>query len=172
MTAVERTVATARIAEAVEPLFERFAAGATVALYAAKGTEVETTAIDAALRAKGFVVVYPRVVDADRVLAFHVARADELVMTSRYALREPVATQPSVAVADIAAFFVPGVAFDREGGRLGWGRGHYDATLAAAKPDALRIGLAFECQVVERVEREAHDAPMHVIVTEVATHVV
>ena len=66
---------------------------------------------------------------------------------------------------------LPGLAFDRAGGRIGWGRGHYDATFAAA-PSALRIGLAFERQVVEQVAREAHDEALHIIITEVATHVV
>ena len=74
--------------------------------------------------------------------------------------------------ADIAAFVVPGLAFDRAGGRLGWGRGHYDATLAAASPAALRIGLAYERQLVPQVTREAHDMALHIIITEVATHVV
>ena len=93
-------------------------------------------------------------------------------MVGRLGLREPEAGGSAVSIDEIAAFCVPGVAFDRGGGRIGWGRGHYDATLVKARADALRIGLAFECQVVDRIDSELHDAPMHVIVTEVATHVV
>ena len=78
----------------------------------------------------------------------------------------------AVAVEEVAAFVVPGLAFDRAGGRVGWGRGHYDATLAAASPGALRIGLAYECQLVEQVAREPHDAALHIIITEVATYTV
>jgi 5-formyltetrahydrofolate cyclo-ligase len=62
------------------------------------------------------------------------------------------------------------VAFDRGGGRVGWGRGHYDATLAAAAPGALRIGLGFECQLVERVPHDPHDALLHYVVTEAAVY--
>ena len=78
---------------------------------------------------------------------------------------------PTLDVSQINAFVMPGLAFDRTGGRVGWGFGHYDATLVAA-PNALRIGLAFECQVVERVTHDPHDIPVHIIITEVATHTV
>ena len=58
------------------------------------------------------------------------------------------------------------------GGRIGWGRGHYDATFAVASPGALRIGLAFECQLIDQVAREPHDIALHILITEVATYVV
>jgi len=168
MTADQRADASARIAERAAEQLARIDQGAVVALYAAKGSEVDTTAIDVAARARGLRVVYPRVIEGDRVLAFAEAGPAELV-SGKFGLREP--TGAPVALDEIAAFCVPGVAFDREGGRIGWGRGHYDATLALV-PKALRIAIAFECQVVDAVEHEEHDARMHVIVTEVATHVV
>jgi 5-formyltetrahydrofolate cyclo-ligase len=96
---------------------------------------------------------------------------DELAPT-RFGLREPSADAQEVPVADIAAFVVPGLAFDRAGGRIGWGRGHYDATFAAASPAALRVGLAYECQLIEHVAPEPHDVALHIIITEVATYVV
>lgn len=167
----ERAARSAKIAvSAIALLEQRVAAGGVVGLYAAKGSEVDTTAIDEAARARGFVVAYPRVLGDARPLAFHAVRIDELV-TARFGLREPTADAPVIELAGIAAFLLPGLAFDRSGGRIGWGRGHYDATLAAA-PDALRVGLAFEFQVVDGVPREAHDAPLHAIITEVATHTV
>lgn len=171
MTVEERVESSARIATAADEVLARLPAGAVVALYAAKGSEVETALIDVAARNRGLEVVYPRVVEDDKVLAFHEARRDELV-SSRFALREPRAEMRRVAVEDIAAFFVPGLGFDREGGRVGWGRGHYDATFAVVRPEALRIGLAFECQIVDRVPRDAHDALLHIIISEAATHVV
>jgi 5-formyltetrahydrofolate cyclo-ligase len=172
LTVEERVDAGAQIAARVNRLLgERLAPGSIIALYAAKGSEVETALIDVAARKAGFRVVYPRVIEDDRVLAFHEVQRDELV-SSTYALMEPRAEMPRVSVSDIAAFVVPGLAFDREGGRVGWGRGHYDATFAVARPDALRVGLAFACQLVERVPREAHDALVHYVVTEDATHAV
>jgi 5-formyltetrahydrofolate cyclo-ligase len=169
MTSEERATANLAIEGRLGELLDTLTAGQVLALYAAKGSEVSTDAIDAMARARGLTVVYPRVFQNDRVLELAPSTIDALVK-SAFGLREPVGA--AIAIGSVDMFVVPGVAFDRSGVRLGWGRGHYDATLAVARPDARRVGLAFECQLVERVEREAHDAPMHVIVTEVATHVV
>ena len=143
-----------------------------VAIYAAKGSEVDTVGLDTRLRASGMTVGYPRVVEGDRRLMFHAATIGELV-AGRFGLREPLAdAATAIELATLNAFVVPGVAFDREGHRVGWGRGHYDATLASAAPGALRIGLAFECQLVEHVARDPHDIALDIILTEVATYTV
>lgn len=139
-----------------------------VALYAEKGSEVATGSLDRWLRERGVRVVYPRVIGDSRKLVFCEVALDEL-MLARFGLREPIATAPVVAASDIDVFFVPGLAFDREGARVGWGRGHYDATLVDA-PEALLVGLAFACQMVERIDRDPHDVLLDYVVTEVATH--
>lgn len=149
----------------------RCEAGALIALYASKGSEVETRELDEALRAGGFRVAYPKVVDETRVLGLYEVEIGELV-AGTWGLREPHDRATLVAIEDVAAFVVPGVAFDRAGGRIGWGKGHYDATLAVARANSVRVGLAFECQMMESVPRESHDQALDAIVTEVATHVV
>lgn len=156
------------IATQAEALLHALPAGAIVGLYAHKGTEVDTATIDTGVRARGLRVAYPRIVDGERLLAFHEVAVADLV-PARFGLREPRVDAPVVEVTAISAFVIPGVAFDRAGGRIGWGRGHYDATLAGA-PGALRIGLSFECQLVERVPRESHDAFLHYVVTEAAVY--
>jgi 5-formyltetrahydrofolate cyclo-ligase len=62
-------------------------------------------------------------------------------------------------------FLVPGVAFDARGGRLGRGWGWYDRALAR-HPRALRIGLAFELQLVEAVPEAAWDVRVDAVATE------
>ena len=59
---------------------------------------------------------------------------------------------------------IPGVAFDRQGGRLGYGKGYYDRFLE--KTGAFRLALAFGFQVLETVPTEIHDVPMNGILTE------
>ena len=54
---------------------------------------------------------------------------------------------------------VPGLGFDREGGRLGRGGGYFDRFLEKAA-GAYKIGLAFECQMVDRIPREGNDILM------------
>ncbi len=64
---------------------------------------------------------------------------------------------------------VPLAAFDATGARIGWGKGHYDRSIAALKADGqplLTIGVAFSFQQVEQVPTEPHDAPLDFIVTE------
>lgn len=168
LTSEERASASDVIATSAIQLLAQRPAGAVVALYAPKGTEVDTSRIDAFARARGLRVVYPRIVAGDRRLAFHEATLDTLV-SGPFGLREPAPTMPAVELAELAAVIVPGLAFDRAGGRIGWGRGYYDATLVHA-PTALRIGLAFECQILDAVPRDAHDVPLQYVVTEAAIY--
>jgi 5-formyltetrahydrofolate cyclo-ligase len=163
-----RMAASATIAASVDAVLAALPAGTIVGLYAPKGTEVDTSELDNRLRARGLRIAYPRIVDGDRRLAFHEATFEGLE-EGHFGLREPSADAPGIEIAAIAAYVVPGLAFDTSGGRVGWGRGYYDATLAHA-PDALRIGVAFDCQVVESVPRDAHDALLHYVITETATH--
>ena len=144
------------------------APGSTVALYAGKDSEVDTLRLDEAARRRGLVVAYPRVHDHTRALTFHAVERAALE-PSRFGLLEPSADTPAVELTELAAFIVPGLGFDRSGGRIGWGRGHYDATFTAAGDGPLRIGLAFSCQVLDEVPREAHDVGLHILITEGTT---
>ncbi|MCL1980237.1 MAG: 5-formyltetrahydrofolate cyclo-ligase [Proteobacteria bacterium] len=70
-----------------------------------------------------------------------------------------------ISPALIGAAVIPGAVFDRHGHRLGYGMGFYDRFLIRA-PQAIRIGLAFSSQLVERLPVFEHDIPMDMIVTE------
>ena len=62
--------------------------------------------------------------------------------------------------------FVPGVAFDCNGNRLGRGTGWYDRLLGGLDARVPRIALAYEFQLLEEVPVEPGDLPVHAIVTE------
>ncbi len=70
-----------------------------------------------------------------------------------------------VAGRSIGVFVVPGVAFDTNGIRIGFGKGYYDRFLSRV-PGATKIGVAYDFQVVNRIGKEAHDIPMGFVVTE------
>jgi 5-formyltetrahydrofolate cyclo-ligase len=163
-TAADQSIATRVAAE----LLATLAPGAVVTLYAAKGSEASTTAIEGAARARGLRVAYPRVVRGERALAFHLADLADLAPAG-FGLLEPPTTLPEVTLADLDAVVIPGLAFDRAGGRVGWGRGYYDATLALA-PRARRVAIAFECQLVEHLPQGPLDARLHWLITEAATY--
>lgn len=69
-------------------------------------------------------------------------------------------------VTEVDLVLVPGVVFDRRGGRMGHGWGYYDRLLARARPGTHRIAPAFECQLVDEVPMEPHDIRVDVVVTE------
>ena len=69
-----------------------------------------------------------------------------------------------VDIKKIDMIVVPGVAFDREGGRIGFGQGFYDRFLRGAGPFC--VGLAFELQVLETLPLEKYDETLDAIITE------
>ncbi len=69
---------------------------------------------------------------------------------------------------DLAAvdlIVVPGVAFDRQGNRMGRGRGFYDRMLKST-PNAVKIGVAYDFQILDAIPVEPHDVPMDAVITE------
>jgi 5-formyltetrahydrofolate cyclo-ligase len=61
---------------------------------------------------------------------------------------------------------VPGSVFDLQGGRMGYGGGYYDRLLANRVPQATRVGICFDLQLVEKVPMAAHDQYLDYVVTE------
>jgi 5-formyltetrahydrofolate cyclo-ligase len=96
-----------------------------------------------------------------------VASWDEVVMPGPFGLREPDPLRcPRVKVAELDCVFVPGMAFDAQGYRLGRGGGFYDSFLSAAPATLPCVGLFFSAQKVESVPREAHDQRLPSVITE------
>jgi 5-formyltetrahydrofolate cyclo-ligase len=142
-----------------------FARAGSVALYAATRGEIDPLSLRAALHARGAVVAYPRVVTtAPPRLAFcRVADGDALA-TGRFGLSEPPADAAPVDDGELEVVVVPGIAFARDGHRLGFGRGYYDQALAA-RPRALRVGLCHEFQLLDRLPPRVGDEPVDVVIT-------
>ena len=67
---------------------------------------------------------------------------------------------------EIEVVLVPGLAFDRRGNRLGYGKGYYDGFLIKLSPNALKIGLAYNFQLMDEVPIDNHDIPLDIIITE------
>jgi 5,10-methenyltetrahydrofolate synthetase len=68
------------------------------------------------------------------------------------------------------AVLMPPVGFDAQGYRLGYGGGYFDRTLAAARPQPLKIGIAFELSRIATIHPCAHDVPMDLVITERGIH--
>ena len=66
----------------------------------------------------------------------------------------------------MSAVFLPGLAFDLAGNRLGQGGGWYDRALEKLPNSVLRVGVCFDFQIVENIPQETHDQRVSIIVTE------
>jgi 5-formyltetrahydrofolate cyclo-ligase len=141
--------------------------GEAIAIYRPLSSEVRTGLLARELPARGCSVVYPRVEEGARVLRFfRLGPRESPLPRSPLGIEEPEPDPAAeVLLERIAAFVLPGLAADLSGARLGRGRGHYDATLAAA-PHALRSMLAFEDSLVARLPVGEHDARLDALCTE------
>ena len=84
-----------------------------------------------------------------------------------YGIPEPCLSRARVVdIAEVDLFIVPGVGFDLCGVRLGWGKGYYDAFLAGAEAGAMKIGLAYEEQLLPQIACSRSDVLVEMIVTE------
>ncbi len=137
---------------------------ATVLLYSSFGTEVATQGMVARMLASGKRVLVPYLVE-DRTMEAAEVRAGVPLAPSSYGPGEP-GTGTAVEPQEVDLVVVPGLAFDRRGYRLGYGGGHYDRYLARMGPGALRVGVAFSLQVVDRIPEEPGDERVDVIVTD------
>jgi 5-formyltetrahydrofolate cyclo-ligase len=145
-------------------LLERVPTGATIGLYVAGSGEAPTIGYARHFHEAGHTIALPRFADRDSPMEFRrwvSPHLDELLETGPYGIVQPTASAPAV-VPDV--LFVPLVGFTADGDRLGQGGGHYDRWLAA-HPATTAIGLAWDCQLVDDLPREAHDRPLSAVVT-------
>ena len=84
----------------------------------------------------------------------------------RFGYWQPTAESSEVDPQTIDLVLVPGLAYDRQGGRLGYGMGHYDRLLLQLKPTAIKIGVTYGSLLVATLPLEDHDIPMNYIVTD------
>ncbi len=121
-------------------------------------------------------VLLPRVIPASGEMSVHVVNAWSELELGAYGIYEPALGRDSLedeAITLPAVVFVPGLAFDLRGGRLGYGRGYYDRLRASwemVEHDAVQppvwIGLAYGMQLVPEVPMDEHDAFMDMLITE------
>ena len=148
-------------------------AAQTVMFYVDVRDEVRTRQALPDALASGKRIVVPYCVDGELEL-FWLENMEELEL-GMYRILEPKESLRDVASKklgpeDLDLIMVPGVAFDRSGGRTGHGKGYYDKLLQHAKPDTPLVALAFECQMFEEIPMQSHDVFMDKVITEAAVY--
>ncbi|MEA3465256.1 MAG: 5-formyltetrahydrofolate cyclo-ligase [Thermodesulfobacteriota bacterium] len=140
-----------------------FATAQVIALYAPIRGEVETCQLlDAALIA-GKRVVYP-CVEGEQMVFVVVHSRQDLTLGS-FGVLEPCGGDV-VPAGEIDLVVVPGLAFDRCGARLGYGKGYYDRAFEGRPSSCVLVGLGYAFQLGACLPCEAHDVSLDWLVTD------
>ncbi len=133
--------------------------GEYILLYYPHRKEVDTLPIIKKLLKEGKKVLLPKV-KGKEIIPILIKNLSHL--KEGYAgIKEPEGEE--VPLEKIDVIIVPGVAFDKKGHRLGYGKGFYDRFLKKVK--GLKIGLAYDFQILEELPAEEHDVPLDLIIT-------
>jgi len=143
-----------------------FKTAATVAVYRSIGGEVQTQPLIDSCWSSGRQVCIPAYsMTLNRYIMSKIS-PDTVYFKGHLGIEEPTPLlQTDVNTIDL--MIVPGVAFDRSGGRLGRGGGYYDRILSVYT--GRTVAVAFDFQLVDQIPVEPHDRPVDTVVTETKT---
>jgi 5-formyltetrahydrofolate cyclo-ligase len=158
----ERDRLTALIEEALFSLPE-VGRARKVLLFYSFGSEVGTGSMADRILDAGKSLLLPFLEDG--VMEAAEVHPGEALRATDYGPREPT-RRVAVDPGSVDLVVAPGLAFDRQGRRLGYGGGHYDRYLGRLGPEAIRIGVGFAFQVVEEVPAGPGDRRVDLVVTD------
>lgn len=131
-----------------------------VLIYLAFGSEIDLSALHED-RGKTFYVT--RTWDKGRDLTVHKLDLAELE-THRYGYLQPSSLAEVVSPEIIDLAFVPGLCFDKQGNRIGYGAGYYDRLLPLLKPAAVKAAVSSSAQIVDALPVDSFDIPVDVMI--------
>ena len=147
-------------------VFAAFQTANTLVLYSADENEVQTEAIWREASDQGRAVYYPRITSDRANLEFVRRRPGDRLISGTFGILIPPGEDLLVDLRATDLVLTPGVGFDRQGHRLGRGKGYYDRAFRGILAGALRVALAYEFQVVPAIPVGPDDEAVHSIVTE------
>jgi 5-formyltetrahydrofolate cyclo-ligase len=144
------------------PLRQMFEQQGKVSGYWPVGSETDPRTLLKAAQKAGCITALPYIAHKTAPMLFLQWEQDDALEDGAFAMQQPSSGRP-VVIPDIV--LLPLIAFDRQGGRIGQGGGHYDRALSLL-PDAIKIGLAWSVQEVDDTQADPWDIPMDFILTE------
>lgn len=146
-----------------------FRSGQTILFYVSYDNEVSTHEMIKRSLLDGKRVVVPCCDKEQNTLSLSYLRRWDDLRPAAYSIPEPVQEcRMPAQIEDLDLCIIPGVAFDEAGHRIGHGKGFYDRLLTYSH-QVLKVGLAFELQIVPSIPVEAHDVSLDLILTEKRT---
>ena len=134
-----------------------------VGAYFALGSEVTTELIIKHAKILGKKIALPRV-EEDKITFYELSSTKSLIK-GRFGIMEP---PPYEKMSKIDLLIVPGIAFDKKGNRLGYGKGFYDRLVSGKR--TFSIGLAYSFQLLENLPHEKFDKRLDAIASEDGIH--
>ena len=141
-----------------------FAAAGVVAIYAPIHNEVDTGEIMSAVLASSRMLLFPAV--GRNGLEFRRVSGTWDLRRGAFGIAEPTPDCPILPPGEADMIVVPGIAFDTDGRRIGYGKGFYDRALHQLEGIGKLVGFCFDFQLVEGITDEPHDVQMDMIITE------
>lgn len=142
---------------------EQYRKSKSVMVYMPLGNEIRTSEIiDDALKCGKNVLVPITDRETLEISAYQITEKTEFEK-GEFSVEEPK-QKLKFDASKIDVVLVPGVAFDRNGGRIGFGKGCYDKFLK--KTRAAKIGFCYDFQLINHIETEKNDVNMDYIITE------
>lgn len=139
-----------------------------IALYWSSDGEISTAAIAQHCFAAGVQVFLP-IVGNDKQMVFAQWQHGDALSKNRYGIAEPTTQSAQQSLSNMDMIFMPLVAWDKNGNRLGMGGGYYDRALANHAGPIL-IGLAHQMQEVEVLPKQAWDIALDLVITDREIH--
>lgn len=139
---------------------KEFEKAQVVGAYYPKGSEVRTALLMGIATEQGKKVALPRT-EGYYMRFFEYEPADKLV-EGKFGIMEP---EPKKLVEHVDLLLVPGVAFDRKGCRIGYGKGYYDRFISEGRA-SFSMGLAYSIQLVSELPKGRFDRKLGALATE------
>lgn len=114
----------------------------------------------------GKTVCLPRVVNAIHMEAAPIKNQNVDLVISSLRILEPVSSIPPINPSIIDLIVIPGIAFDRNGHRIGFGKGFYDRFIPLLRKDCCKIAAAYHFQVFDAIPSFESDQKADIIITE------
>ena len=141
-----------------------FAGAGVVAIYAPIHNEVDTKEVMLEALKSSKVLLFPRVYGNG--LEFCTVSGPEDLQEGAFGILEPTSGCPPRSPEEADLIIIPGIAFDMEGRRIGYGKGFYDKALHPLEGKGRIVAFCYDFQLVDKITGEPHDVVMDMIITE------
>lgn len=137
----------------------------TIFIFTSFGSEVDThKLIDYGIK-DGKIIGVPKVIKEKRKIEFFKIRGFEDLKLGYYGILEPIETCEVLSSEEVDLILMPGLAFDKKGGRVGYGGGFYDRYLGAMERKVPKIAIAYDFQIIDNIPMNSLDIKIDGIIT-------